>query len=114
MKPYAVVSFINDGSAEFESASEIPSSWLTSNLKQCWWPNTKNVGSLITRKTLPDKTSANKWQLHDVEFIGFYGKLAENLIIFIKSLTYSIPYYISMYQCVFLLTINLLLYPVML
>lgn len=69
-KPYAVVIFTDNSSLEFESASEIPSCWLTSDQTQCWWPNTKNVGPHISKKSKPDK----KWQLHNITYVGFYGK----------------------------------------
>jgi len=80
MKPYAVVTFVNDSSTELESSSEVPSCWLSEDLKQCWWPITKNVGPHITKKSVPDKYNERKWQLHDIKFIGFYDKLTNNHI----------------------------------
>lgn len=79
MKPYAVVTFINDSTIDLQSSSEVPACWLE-NLNQCWWPNTKNVGPLIVKKVMPDKTNSKKWQMHDVQFEGFYGKFSNNYI----------------------------------
>ncbi|XP_043282940.1 uncharacterized protein [Venturia canescens] len=76
MASYAVVCFLNeDGMEGEESASEVPLCWLTQDQKKCWWLNTKNVGPLIAKRTIPDETD-KKWQLHDIKCLGFYDNIS--------------------------------------
>lgn len=55
-KLYAVVQFLSD-----ESFSEVPTNWIQQGDEEddfiCWWPNTKNISSLIENRTEPDKKS---------------------------------------------------------
>ena len=73
-KPYAVVTFTQDGDDEEEIVSEVPNSWLRSNATKCWWSSVKNINTLILKQTLPDDDDL-KWALYPIEFHGYYGNL---------------------------------------
>ncbi|KAM0730381.1 hypothetical protein ACS0PU_002710 [Formica fusca] len=70
-KLYAVVQFSVD-----ESFSEIPTNWIYRNDENdsqiCWWPNTKNISSLIENRTEPDM---KLWSIFDITVIKYYSSL---------------------------------------
>ncbi|XP_011860316.1 PREDICTED: uncharacterized protein LOC105557630 [Vollenhovia emeryi] len=67
---YAVVQFLID-----ETFSEISTNWVQKNESDliCWWPNTKNISSLIENRTEPDK---NLWSTFDITVIKYCSSLA--------------------------------------
>lgn len=73
---YAVVTFIDDAAdnSDEEMTSEVPSSWVTKDELHCWWPSSKNVTALITKKVQPDPRD-RKWQLRKIHLDGYYGML---------------------------------------
>jgi len=68
-KLYAIVQFLAD-----ESFSEIPTNWIQRNNDGfiCWWPNTKNISSLIKNRAEPDK---KLWSRFDITVIKYCCKL---------------------------------------
>lgn len=70
-KLYAVVQFSVD-----ESFSEIPTNWIHRNDQNdgliCWWPNTKNISSLLENRTEPDM---KLWSIFDIKVIKYCCKL---------------------------------------
>lgn len=70
-KLYAVVQFLSD-----ETFSEVPTNWIDRDDKSndfiCWWPNTKNISSLIENRTEPDMKS---WSIFDITVIKYCCKL---------------------------------------
>lgn len=62
---YAIVCFADS------SYSEVPISWICDNNENCWWPNTKNVTSFITKGTEPVE---DKWTKHKVVVKEYCGK----------------------------------------
>lgn len=73
-KNFAVVTFPSDGNNEEEIVSEVPSLWLSSNLRECWWPLVKNVNICIM-KQIPPVIDDPKWESYPIKFHGYYGKL---------------------------------------
>ncbi|XP_029156995.1 uncharacterized protein LOC114929588 isoform X1 [Nylanderia fulva] len=69
-KLYAIVQFLAD-----ESFSEIPTNWIQRNNDGfiCWWPNTKNISSLIKNRDEPDK---KLWSRFDITVIKYCSSLA--------------------------------------
>lgn len=74
MKNFAVVTFTSDGNNDEEIVSEVPSLWLDSNLKECWWPSIKNINTFIIKQT-PPVANDPKWSLYPIKFHGYYGNL---------------------------------------
>ncbi|CAH1115892.1 unnamed protein product [Psylliodes chrysocephalus] len=66
-QPYAVVYFKDE-----KTYSEIAANWILSDNTSCWWPESKNIASLIFRKVVPNENGP--WKIYDIEVIGFYGK----------------------------------------
>ncbi|XP_031350448.1 uncharacterized protein LOC116176113 [Photinus pyralis] len=67
---YAVVLFEED-----QTCSEVPTSWISPSKTSCWWPNTKNVSSLISKGVTPDKNNPITWKLFRVQVQGYYDTL---------------------------------------
>ncbi|XP_029155723.1 uncharacterized protein LOC114942157 [Nylanderia fulva] len=75
-KNFAVVTFPSDGNNEEEIVSEVPSLWLSFNLKECWWPLVKNVNTFII-KQIPPVINDPKWESYPIKFHGYYDSLEE-------------------------------------
>ncbi|CAG9763748.1 unnamed protein product [Ceutorhynchus assimilis] len=59
-KKYAVIYFPAEN-----IYSEIPTSWLTPDKEYCWWPNSINCKSFMTRDEPPDEST---WARHRIKF----------------------------------------------
>lgn len=79
-KKFAVVYFQNE-----DCYSEVPVSWLTSDQKQCWWPNCFKPKSRMVRGDIPNNDD-EAWVLYDVRFETY---ACEYLLILFKYLLYK-------------------------
>jgi len=73
-KKFAVVTFPKEND-EHETVSEVPSSWLSSNLTKCWWPSVKNANPYIIKQIPPVTNDPKKWSLYPIIFHRYCGKL---------------------------------------
>lgn len=63
---FAVVYFMDD-----DLYSEVPKNWLFDQNNKCYWPPTRNVQSVITKKQKPE----DNWNFFNVKVHSFYGKI---------------------------------------
>ncbi|CAL1671795.1 unnamed protein product [Lasius platythorax] len=75
-KKFAVVTFPKEND-EHETVSEVPSSWLSSNLTKCWWPLVKNANPYITKQIPPVTNDPKKWSLYPIIFHRYCDSLEE-------------------------------------
>lgn len=69
---FAVVRFLED--SDEDAVSEVPVGWLDNNNTECWWPQSKNIGYLISKSVLPNKDTWKKYSIRVESFCSEYLK----------------------------------------
>ncbi|XP_044759490.1 uncharacterized protein LOC123317165 [Coccinella septempunctata] len=60
---FAVVQFITESTSDNVSVSEVPTSWISTDQKQCWWPPS-NTTIYIARQKKPNPET---WKLYPIK-----------------------------------------------